>query len=357
MPDEALGDGGRQLFLAMTRSRPKASGPITVTIAGDDPLDPLAAVEPMATHWTRVEVPLMRDERPIGVACLYLEDEVRLAHWELEAFRRRGEITALGVEAVGLALTNAAERERSYRIAFELLTGYRRIVLREVLADLTRCLPAATQQRLRETLPGLIQERRIADVGADAGRSELVSTVLAEISSAFTELWESTDLPRAVEPVIDANDLVTHAVHIVKTSFAEILDRHDANVDLSFEPSTEPVLIQGSPVLVGAIVHAIENAVEAMPHGGKVQILTARDNGHVVIYIRDQGAGIPAALTETVFSPLYSTKGGPHLGLGLSIVRTVVQRHGGTALLSASEATGTELAIRIPAVPTPGGSS
>src|SRR5262245_60951813 len=92
LSEEILGDGGRQMFLAMTRSDARPSGPVTVAVAGDDPLDPMAAVEPAAKRWTRVGVPLMRDERLIGVACLYLEEEIHLADWELEALRRRGEI-------------------------------------------------------------------------------------------------------------------------------------------------------------------------------------------------------------------------------------------------------------------------
>jgi signal transduction histidine kinase len=87
-----------------------------------------------------------------------------------------------------------------------------------------------------------------------------------------------------------------------------------------------------------------------MPLGGRIQIRTTRDNGDVLISIRDEGTGISDAVAETAFNPLYSTKGGPHLGLGLSVVRSVVQRHGGTVRLRASEAAGTELVIRIPVV-------
>jgi signal transduction histidine kinase len=350
LPDEVLSDGGRQMVLAMTRSGAKESGPVTVTVAGDDPLDPLAAAEPAAKKWTRIGVPLMRDERLIGVACLYLEDEVRLADWELEALRRRGEIAALGVEAVGMSLTIAAERQRSHRMAFELLTGYRRMLLEQVFADLARSLPASCQERLRGTLPGLIDQRQPAGESTGLDRRDLVSAVLAEVSAAFTEIWESSGLPEAAAAAFDVNDLVVHAVHIVKTNLEELLERHGIAVDVCFEPSSEPVVISGSPVLIGALVHAIENAAEAMPLGGRIQIRTTRDNGDVLISIRDEGTGISDAVAETAFNPLYSTKGGPHLGLGLSVVRSVVQRLGGTVRLRASEAAGTELVIRIPVV-------
>jgi transcriptional regulator with GAF, ATPase, and Fis domain len=112
LPDDILGDGGRQLFLAMIRSAARGTGPIAVAVAGDDPLDPLTSVEPAAKNWTRIGVPLMKNERLVGLACLYLEEEICLADWELEAFRRRGEIVALGVEAVETALTVEAEQER-----------------------------------------------------------------------------------------------------------------------------------------------------------------------------------------------------------------------------------------------------
>jgi hypothetical protein len=217
LPDDILGDGGRQLFLAMTRSGARGTGPIAVAVAGDDPLDPLTSVEPTAKNWTRIGVPLMKNERLVGLACLYLEEEIGLADWELEALRRSGEIAALGVEAVETALTVEAEQERLHRIALELLTGDRRALLQEVFGTLTRTLTASVERRLREALPELVDRSQSVGVTADADRPDLVTTVVSEVAAACADLWEPNGQSESVTMSLDVNDIVDRALRIAKT--------------------------------------------------------------------------------------------------------------------------------------------
>ena len=110
-------------------------------------------------------------------------------------------------------------------------------------------------------------------------------------------------------------------------------DRHEHGpppaVEYQLETPGEPLLARASVSLVGAIVHAIENAVEAMPKGGRVRLRTARDNGHVLIAVEDSGDGVAQDLPDA-FAPLVSTKGSPHLGMGLPVIRSLVSRHGGS---------------------------
>jgi hypothetical protein len=218
LPDDILGDGGRQLFLAMTRSGARGTGPIAVAVAGDDPLDPLTSVEPTAKNWTRIGVPLMKNERLVGLACLYLEEEIGLADWELEALRRSGEIAALGVEAVETALTVEAEQERLHRIALELLTGDRRALLQEVFGTLTRTLTVSVERRLREALPELVDRSQSVGVTADADRPDLVTAVVSEVAAACADLWEPNGQSESLTMSLDVNDIVGRALRVAKTS-------------------------------------------------------------------------------------------------------------------------------------------
>ena len=349
LPDEILSDDGRQMFLAMTRSGARGSGPVAVTVAGDDPLDPLAAVAPAAKNWTRIAIPLMRDERLIGVACLYLEDEIRLADWELKALRWRGEIAALGVEAVEKALTFEAEQERLHQVAFELLTSYRWALLQEVFGSLTRALTASVERRLREALPGLVDQSRSIGETTDTGRPGLVAAVVAEVAAAFADLWEPNAQSEFSTMSLDVNDIVGRALRIAKTSL-EDLSRRGVTIAVRFDPSSQPVLIQGSLVLVGALVHVIESAVEAMPEGGEIQIRTSRENGHAVISVEDTGH---QPLQGADLAPLarFSVK---HPSVALSLVRSIVQPYGGRATLLPREASGNRLVLHLPAAPWAG---
>jgi hypothetical protein len=218
LPDDILGDGGRQLFLAMTRSGARGTGPIAVAVAGDDPLDPLTSVEPAAKNWTRIGVPLMKDERLVGLACLYLEEEIGLADWELEALGRRGEIAALGVVAVETALTVEAEQKRLRQVAFELLTGDRRALLQEVFGTLTRTLTVSVERRLREALPELVDRSQSVGVTADADRPDLVTAVVSEVAAACADLWEPNGQSESLTMSLDVNDIVGRALRVAKTS-------------------------------------------------------------------------------------------------------------------------------------------
>jgi hypothetical protein len=237
LPDDILRDGGRQMFLAMTRSGARGSSPVAVAVAGDDPLDPLTSVEPAAKNWTRIGVPLMKDERLVGVACLYLEEEIRLADWELEALRRRGEIAALGVEAVEKALTADAEQERLHQVAFELMTGDRRALLQEVFGSLTRTLTVSVERRLREALPGLVSQSQSVGDTADSDRPDLVTAVVSEVAGAFADLWEPNLHSESV--TLDVNDVVGRVLRFGKTSLEDLSRRRgeDRGPLRSLEPA------------------------------------------------------------------------------------------------------------------------
>ena len=344
LPAEVLNDGGRQMFLAMTRSGARSFSPVAVMVAGQDPLDPLVAVEPAAKTWTRVGVPLMRDARLVGVACLYLEDEIRLADWQLEALRRRGEIAALGVEAMETALTFAAEQEQLHQTAFELLTGYRWALLQEVFGSLTRTLAASVDRRLRATLPGLVQQDQSMGQIADGERPDLVTAVVAEVVAAFADLWEPNGHSESATMSLDVNDIVGRALRIAKTSL-DGLSRRGVTIVVRFDPSSQPVLIQGSLVLVGALVHAIESAVEAMPDGGEIWIRTSRENGHAVISVEDTGRQ-PLQGADSAPLARFSVK---HPSVALSLMQSVVRPYGGRATLSPRETSGNALVLYLPA--------
>ncbi len=352
LPDEILSDGGRQMFLAMTRSGARDSGPVTVVVAGNDPLDPLAAVEPTAKNWTRIGVPLMRDERLIGLACLYLEDEIRLADWELEALRRRGEIAALGLEAVELARTVEAEHDRLHRVAFELLTGYRWALLQEVFTSLARTLPVSLQERLRGTLPGLIDQNRrswSAGESSDADRSELVTAVVGEVSAVFAELWEPNGHSDVVTMALDVNDIVRRALRIVKSHLENLSRRRGVTLEIRFEPSSQPVLIDGSLALIGALVHAIESTIEAMTEGGEIRVRTTRENGHAVISVESTAPG-PVQEADSARLARFSIK---DPSVVLSLVRAIVQPSGGRAARVPGETSGNALVLHLPVSSSP----
>ncbi len=95
------------------------------------------------------------------------------------------------------------------------------------------------------------------------------------------------------------------------------------------------------------VLNLLDNALDATEGRGPIEIELRRCDRHALFRVRNGGRPIPADLEQRVFSPGETSAPGKHLGLGLSIVRRLVEKHGGSVELVA-EAASTELRILWP---------
>jgi signal transduction histidine kinase len=105
-----------------------------------------------------------------------------------------------------------------------------------------------------------------------------------------------------------------------------------ASIQFAANTQDLPSEVEGSAdALKQILVNLVKNAIEAMPAGGAIQIAC---NGHVnrdgrlysELCVKDSGPGIPPDVLANLFSPVRSTKGSGHHGLGLSIVHGLVNK-------------------------------
>jgi signal transduction histidine kinase len=100
----------------------------------------------------------------------------------------------------------------------------------------------------------------------------------------------------------------------------------------------------------------IINAKDAMPHGGRLHIRTRhihrRDElqGLVQVVIADTGTGISEEMTRAIFEPFVTTKGEKGTGLGLWIVKGIIQNHAGKLTVRSRMGKGTVFRIDLPVV-------
>ena len=94
----------------------------------------------------------------------------------------------------------------------------------------------------------------------------------------------------------------------------------------------------------------LDNAIKYTPPGGRVEVSVARDDGHGVLRVRDTGIGIPAAELPRIWERLFrgdQSRTERGLGLGLSLVKAVVEAHGGTVTVESTPGHGSTFAVRL----------
>jgi two-component system NtrC family sensor kinase len=109
---------------------------------------------------------------------------------------------------------------------------------------------------------------------------------------------------------------------------------------------------QGDAVQIQQVVaHLIENALNAMPAGGKLEVSLGTVDGEALrLRIVDTGKGIPVTIRERIFDPFFTTKEHPgRVGLGLSVSHSIVEAHHGRIVVESEEGAGAVVTVLLPA--------
>lgn len=133
-------------------------------------------------------------------------------------------------------------------------------------------------------------------------------------------------------------------------------DGHTLSIDLP----AKPMFVDADPTrLTQVLTNLLNNAAKYTPRGGQISLSAAREGNEAVIRVTDNGVGIPPALLPKVFdmfmqvgTALERSQGG--LGLGLTLVRKLVEMHGGTVSVeSGGDGMGSTFTVRLPLAEKP----
>jgi signal transduction histidine kinase len=175
-------------------------------------------------------------------------------------------------------------------------------------------------------------------------------------------------LSRMVDDLLDMRKIVTGVVALERqpcdlasvvagclATFNEAsrFKQHTLSVD------AEPVWVNGDAMRLQQIMNnLLSNAVKYTPAGGSIHVSVQREGGDAVLRVRDTGIGISPDLVPRMFELF--VQGDPSvrsgLGVGLAIVRRLVEGHGGTVeASSAGPRKGSTFTVRLPCIPAPSG--
>jgi two-component system OmpR family sensor kinase len=152
----------------------------------------------------------------------------------------------------------------------------------------------------------------------------------------------------ATMPVVKLDDI---AKEVVADLLPEAASR---GVDLGFV-DVEPAGVRGEAVMLAAMIrNLLDNSLRFTPHGGRIDAGVYRDGDMAILQIEDTGPGVPEGEIDRIFEPFFRGQHpeGDGVGLGLSIVKRIVDRLGGSieaVNVGESGRTGLRVLVKLPA--------
>jgi PAS domain S-box-containing protein len=173
--------------------------------------------------------------------------------------------------------------------------------------------------------------RRVDVVEGEIRRLERLLTEFLALARPRAPQREPVDLGRVVDAVID---LETQAMSARGVALAR--------------DTPEGVWVLGDvEKLKQVVLNLVVNALDAMPEGGSLRLAVALEGDWAVLTVRDAGPGVDPRIQAEIFDPFFTTKPAG-TGLGLALVRKIVEHHGGRVALSSTAGEGTTVEVVLP---------
>ena len=195
---------------------------------------------------------------------------------------------------------------------------------------------------------------------------------LAQLSAKTPGLPEpvARDLGKIVQETLHAREIIRNLLLFARrmppvrkpVCMNELLEEALALTDARRHAGTEivrlfqadlPNFMADPSQIRQVLVNLLVNAEQAMPTGGRLEVETRLEDGHVVAAIADTGVGMTEDTRSRLFAPFFTTKDvGEGTGLGLAVASGIVHSHGGTIRVESKIGRGSRFEVRLPLTPT-----
>ncbi len=297
----------------------------------------------MKLRWLTVGIPLVLS---LGIMVLMINGQLQDSVLRLR-LSEASLVIIVGLLLSALLAVNFASQERLKRIHENSMARAREETAEEHRRFLNR-LDHEMKNPVMAIRAGLANLDGLSDEGTRASAMATIEAQVLRLSHLVGDLRKVADIgtrPLEQLPILAA-DLVAEA-------FATAQDDALApqrQLVLNLPP--EDILIQGDrDLLILALHNVINNAIKFTCPGDQIAVHGFRDGDVFAVEVSDSGPGIPAPEVAQVWKELYrgqAAHGIPGNGIGLALVRAIVERHGGQANLQSTSGQGTTVSLRLP---------
>ena len=294
-------------------------------------------------HLSALGLPLVVRDRAIGCALVVDARVRRFDEGEIER------ATAIANQ-LAVAVENARLYEDLRKSYAELARAQARLVQRERLAALGE-LAAVVAHEVRNPLGVIFNSLGVLRRMARAAPDELAMLdILAEEADRLNRMvGELLDFARPPVPTLEPGSLERVLDEAIAAALAGARGGK-IEVDRALDASLPPVPMDAR-LFRQALVNVALNAVQSMPKGGRLTVRASREivgSAPVArIDVGDTGVGMGAEVRGRIFEPFFTTKA-TGTGLGLAVVKRIVEGHGGDVSVVSEPGQGTTFTIRMP---------
>jgi signal transduction histidine kinase len=250
----------------------------------------------------------------------------------------------------------AVERNRQLKEMFEQLqAAQQQLVQSEKLASVGQ-LSAGIVHDVKNPLGVIkgIAEEMLEDAPQGSQQSDSLKLIRDNAARANTIVTDMLTFARQSTPAMLRRDLRETVEGCLRlTSY--MLRKGKVDVETSI-PDSPTMATYDAQQMQQVLVNLIQNAVQAMPEGGRLAVRLRKDDGTATIEVEDSGIGIPPENLSRIFDPFFTTKPeGQGTGMGLSTSYGIIARHGGVIDVKSTMGAGSTFTVRIPVQPPSAG--
>lgn len=177
---------------------------------------------------------------------------------------------------------------------------------------------------------------------------QTIITQVERITKVMNQLLSFARRKAPEQRPLDLRRVMEDSVEI----FHERLARNQIHVEMDLTTSC-PLVLGDTDQMSQVVINLIMNAVHAMPNGGTLRVGLAPVEQMVKLTVADTGHGMPKEVIGKIFEPFFTTKEfGQGTGLGLTVVKGIIEEHQGSIAVDSEEGEGTKFTILLPIAST-----